>query len=169
MRRVLLAAALALTAAACATAPAPTPEPAPAPAPVEQPVPGEPAPWTPGPSDPAFAALPGWAEEDHLAALRGYAEGCGADSRAWSVCEAAKLLAATPGVTGENARLFFETRFRPEGGDETGLLTSYFAPEYEARAARDGWPAANAAFTSDASKASTPMFMTKLARASNWC
>ena len=139
MRRALLAVAFALTAAACATAPSPEPgAPPPASAPVEQTLtPGEPAPWTPGPSDPAFAALPGWAEEDHLAALRGYAEGCGADSRAWSVCEAARLLAATPGVTGENARLFFETRFRPEGGDETGLLTSYFAPEYEARAERD--------------------------------
>lgn len=139
MRRALLAVAFALTAAACATAPSPEPgAPPPASAPIEQTLtPGEPAPWTPGPSDPAFAALPGWAEEDHLAALRGYAEGCGADSHAWSVCEAARLLAATPGVTGENARLFFETRFRPEGGDETGLLTSYFAPEYEASAERD--------------------------------
>ncbi|WP_262423095.1 MltA domain-containing protein [Brevundimonas denitrificans] len=138
MRGVLLAAVLALTAAACATAPSPAPvtEPTPQPQPAP-PVPGEPAPWTPGPSDPAFAALPGWAEEDHLAALRGYAEGCDADSRAWGVCEAARLLAASPGVTGENARLFFETRFRPEGGDETGLLTAYFAPEYEARAVRD--------------------------------
>ena len=138
MRGVLLAAVLALTAAACATAPSPAPvtEPTPQPQPAP-PVPGEPAPWTPGPSDPAFAALPGWAEEDHLDALRGYAEGCDADSRAWGVCEAARLLAASPGVTGENARLFFETRFRPEGGDETGLLTAYFAPEYEARAVRD--------------------------------
>src|SRR5690606_26435712 len=82
-----------------------------------------------------FAALPGWDQEDHLEALRAYAEGCGADQRAWAVCEAARLLASTPGVTGENARLFFETRFRPEGGDEVGLLTSYFAPEYPARAA----------------------------------
>ena len=40
-------------------------------------------------------------------------------------------------MTGENARLFFETASAPEGGDETGLLTAYFAPEYEARAMRD--------------------------------
>ncbi|MFN4295322.1 MAG: MltA domain-containing protein [Brevundimonas sp.] len=134
MRGVLLAGSLALMAAACATGPSPAPQPQPQPAPQ---IPGQPAPWTPGPVDPAFAALPGWAGDDHLAALGGYAEGCGADSRAWSVCEAARLLVATPGVTRENARLFFETRFRPEGGDETGLLTAYFAPEYEARAVRD--------------------------------
>lgn len=133
MRAIALSAALALTAAACATAPAPSPTPAPAPTPA----PGELEPWTPAPAAPEFAALPGWDQEDHLDALKGYAEGCQADQQAWAVCEAAQILAATPGVTGENARLFFETRFRPEGGDETGLLTSYFAPEYAARAARD--------------------------------
>jgi membrane-bound lytic murein transglycosylase A len=84
--------------------------------------------------------LVGWQDEDHAAALKAYQAGCGrasggADQRA---CTAARAM----GPAGEvPARRFFETRFRvalvatPDGGP--GLLTSYFAPEYEARETPD--------------------------------
>lgn len=137
MLRRALSVALALAAAACVTAPAPQAPPPVVPPPAPAPIPGEPAPWTPGPADPAFAALPGWADEDHLAALRAYAEVCAAGRQAQAPCEEARALAARPDVAADNARLFFETRFRPEGGGETGLLTAYFAPEYPARSAPD--------------------------------
>lgn len=143
MRRLVLCVSLALTVSACATAPTPTPAPTPppepspaAPAPTP-PAPGGPEPWTPGPSDPAFAALPGWSREDHTAALLAYAQVCRADRRDPGPCEDARAMAARPDLSADSARLFLETRFRPEGGAETGLLTAYFAPEYPARSAPD--------------------------------
>ena len=37
-----------------------------------------------------------------------------------------------------SARAFLEASFRPERVGDRGLLTAYFAPEYEARAVREG-------------------------------
>lgn len=70
-------------------------------------------------------------------ALRAYAEVCGSDRQTAAACQEARTLAARPDLSAENARLFLESRFRPVGGDEAGLLTAYFAPEYPARSARD--------------------------------
>ena len=91
----------------------------------------------PGPQD-----LPGWDQEHHLEAFEAYVAGCGAarDPAAAGVCGRARALQATrPSPT--DARSFFETNFTvvqaatADGGP--GLLTSYFAPEYAARHARD--------------------------------
>ncbi len=122
--------------AACAPRVAEAPRPGPGPAPVPTPVPAPPAPRPPM-SDGSVAALPGWADEDHRAALVAWAAGChvhpGAPERA--VCAAAASLA--PVATDDLARAFFETRFTAvpattaDGGP--GLLTAYFAPEYPAR------------------------------------
>ncbi|MFO0286130.1 MAG: murein transglycosylase, partial [Brevundimonas sp.] len=119
--------------AACAPRVAEAPRPGPGPAPVPTPVPAPPAPRPPM-SDGSVAALPGWADEDHRAALVAWAAGChvhpGAPERA--VCAAAASLA--PVATDDLARAFFETRFTAvpattaDGGP--GLLTAYFAPEY---------------------------------------
>lgn len=127
---------LAACAPRVAEAPRPGPIPMPGPAPVPTPVPAPPAPRPPR-SDGSVAALPGWADEDHRAALVAYAAGCrvhtGAPERA--VCAAAASLA--PVATDDLARAFFETRFTAvpattaDGGP--GLLTAYFAPEYPAR------------------------------------
>ncbi|MFC0633692.1 MltA domain-containing protein [Brevundimonas balnearis] len=89
-------------------------------------------------ADGTVAALPGWAEEDHRAALRAYAATCrvapGPAERA--VCAAAADLA--PFADAARARAFFETRFTAVPAETAdgrpGLLTAYFAPEYPARA-----------------------------------
>ena len=122
MRLVALAAAC-LTLAACAT-------PAPVPAPPDIPMPPTPPPPVgPGVSP---ASLPGWAEEDHLAALETWAETChvARDAAYQTACQAARVLPAGDTVA---ARTFLETFFVVERGEAEGLLTAYFAPEYEAR------------------------------------
>lgn len=122
MRLVALAAAC-LTLAACAT-------PAPVPAPLDIPMPPTPPPPVgPGVSP---ASLPGWAEEDHLAALETWAETChvARDAAYQTACQAARVLPAGDTVA---ARTFLETFFVVERGEAEGLLTAYFAPEYEAR------------------------------------
>ncbi|MDB5452792.1 MAG: transglycosylase [Caulobacteraceae bacterium] len=148
--RLGLAALLAASLAACAapgpkypTAPPPRNAPRPPP---RLPIPPPPVPPdarpTPAPAPPPtsdvlrLSALPGWAEEDHLAALRAYQAGCGAEASAARVCREARSLV---GVDDAAARRFLESRFRLEPvGQDLGLLTAYFAPEYEARSTPDG-------------------------------
>lgn len=135
----------ALLAAACSTAPmTPTgpvaPEPS-GPRPyVPSPTPDAPR---PAPADALSpAVLPGWNDEDHLAAFRVYVDGCGAarDTAGRAVCARARAMAG-PALTPSDARAFFEAGFSavpartPDG--TPGLLTSYFAPEYPARRAAD--------------------------------
>lgn len=89
----------------------------------------------------SFASLVGWAEEDHVAALDAFRASCGVakDPAMARVCG----LARNANVRDEpGARAFLEANFRVEpvrqkdGGDE-GLLTAYFAPQYEARMSRN--------------------------------
>lgn len=126
--------ALLLLAAACASTPRGTPGPAPGP----QPGPRPPA---PAPVDGlSLAALPGWGEEDHLAALAAYAAGCAPARVVAPTCGDARAL-LNRGATPSDARAFLESRFvaqevRADDGGR-GLLTAYFAPEYPARRAPD--------------------------------
>ncbi|MFN3669667.1 MAG: MltA domain-containing protein [Brevundimonas sp.] len=127
---------LVLALAACATAPAegPAMPPAPTPAPdgpVAPPVPSTGA---------SPATLPGWNDEDHLAAFEAWADGCRAarDAASRTQCDRALLLKQTSKpVTPSAARAFLESGFTvvaaetPDG--RPGMLTAYFAPEYEAR------------------------------------
>ncbi|GAA0641334.1 MltA domain-containing protein [Brevundimonas lenta] len=137
---------LLLTLAACATGrkaepPVETPAPIPAPA-TPAPVPAEPAPSpSPEPMAVSPATLPGWEREDHLAAFRAWTAGCRAarTPAGRDLCARARAMGE---VTPSEARAFFETGFAVvpartnDGGP--GLLTSYFAPEYQARRSRDG-------------------------------
>ena len=84
----------------------------------------------------AVVDLPGWADEDHLAALVAFQRGCGLDPEPdfASACAAGRALKSPDELT---AKRFFETRFRAELVGEDGVLTGYFAPEYEARAEPD--------------------------------
>lgn len=142
VRPIAAAALAALSLAACVTRPAPAPTPGAVPTP-------SPAPSVPTPSRPPLpvgaspASLPGWSDEDHLAAFEAYVAGCGAarDAAPRSTCERAQALADRR-ITPTDARLFFEANFfvsPAETSDgEPGLLTSYFAPEYAARHRPDG-------------------------------
>ena len=84
-----------------------------------------------------FAELPGWAGEDHAAALQAFESGCGAahEPNLRAACQRAR--SAGP-LDEPSARKFLETNFRPQRVGDRGLLTAYFAPEYEARAKRGG-------------------------------
>lgn len=140
-RKTLAAAALAcMSLAACVTRPAPLPTPSPAPGPA-QPSRSGPSPFPDAPPTPVGAspaALPGWSEEDHLAAFQAYVAGCGAarDPAARSTCGQARTMAGRR-ISPSDARRFFEERFFVSPAETNdgrpGLLTSYFAPEYAAR------------------------------------
>ncbi len=154
MRRIRLA-AIALAAVflhGCASTPAPaTKAPAPPAAPAAaasphaaHPAAAPPVAESPPPGSPqppilrggAFflrpADLPGWATEDHAAALVAYQSGCGLSREVASqqTCNTARLMGAADEAA---ARRFFETNFRVEPLSGTGLLTAYFSPQYEAR------------------------------------
>ena len=131
--------------AACSTgpmSPAPvTPLPGSGPSPGQTgPTPYEPT--VPGANSPA--SLPGWGDEDHLAAFNAYLEGCGVVRDAAGARQCARALEIrrlSKPVTPAMARAFFEAGFtvvaaRTADG-APGLLTSYFAPEYPARHVRD--------------------------------
>ena len=149
---------VALLVAACAGGPAPTPTLAslPAPAPSRPaprppfgglaPKPGveevAPLPLAPVPAARAgsVSLLPGWDHEDHAAALDMFRASCGVQRDvSWhEVCLRARDLGAQDEVI---SKAFWETNFRviqvgAAGAD--GLLTGYFAPEYPARASRQG-------------------------------
>ena len=129
---------LALTLAACATAPVPSPTPPVTGPSVPSPTPG-PAP-APAPEGLSPATLPGWNDEDHLAAFEAWAVGCtvarDADSRT-QCARAMHIKQTSKPVTPSMARAFFESGFTvvaartADGGP--GLLTSYFAPDFAAR------------------------------------
>ena len=108
-RLAAVLAGLALTLAACATAP--TGAPGPAPAPPAEPAPPPAAPPAAGISP---ASLPGWNEEDHLAAFEAWTQGCGVarDPSSQTQCERARELQRTSRpVTPSLARAYFETGF----------------------------------------------------------
>ncbi len=127
MRLRFTGALLALALTACATPKTSGPLVTPSLPPVTPPVT---TPATP-PSAVAFANLPGWDSEDHLAALEAWRATCrvARDPVARQVCDRAKALGKTDDA---GARQFLETSFRPEPLGESGLLTAYFAPVYEA-------------------------------------
>jgi len=136
MLRHGFAAAFALLAlAACTTTPVkPTgpavPGPGPAPPPITRP--GTPT----GPSAAlSFSDLVGWSQEDHLGALDAFRQGCGVakNPALGEICRRAR---AEPATSDDEARRFLEANFQPEAVPGQGLLTAYFAPEYEARMSR---------------------------------
>ena len=110
-------------------------------APIKPPGPVTPGPvvTTPTPSKPSntvsFADLTGWVQEDHLGALDAFRQGCGVakDPATASVCRKARDERV---VDDAEARRFIEAHFRPEAIPGQGVLTAYFAPEYEARMSR---------------------------------
>jgi len=136
LRLLTLSAGLfaALTLAGCVSAPMPVRPPS-GPTPSSQP-PAE-APPAAVPITPAsnLPGLPGWATEDHVAALEAFRAGCGVskDAAMLALCGRARALR---GFDDGEARAFLENNFRAEPVGGEGLLTAYFAPQYEARTRR---------------------------------
>jgi membrane-bound lytic murein transglycosylase A len=132
--------AAALLLAACAERAAgprpivgPPPPLARAPAPRLAPLPPVSAPAAPTAQAPvAFAQLPGWAGEDHRAALEAVRADCASGKAVDSagVCLRLSWL-DHPGEA--EAREFLERNFRPVALGEPGVLTGYFTPIYDAR------------------------------------
>lgn len=86
------------------------------------------------------AALVGWASEDHVSAFDAWLAGCGVARSPGSTLQchrAREIQRVSRPVTPDQARIFFETGFRvvqaQTADGSPGLLTAYFAPEYEAR------------------------------------
>ncbi len=84
----------------------------------------------------SLANLPGWADEDHTAALEAFRRGCHAATSPLmrTLCDRAAELGHADDLA---ARIFFETNFRPVILSGPGLLTGYFSPEYPARSTPD--------------------------------
>ncbi|HXV01816.1 MAG TPA: MltA domain-containing protein [Caulobacteraceae bacterium] len=84
-----------------------------------------------------LADLPGWAQEDHVAALRAVQGACGVGhaSELAGVCEEA---AALDWLDEAGARAFLEGHFRAVPAGSDGRLTAYFMPVYEASPVRFG-------------------------------
>jgi membrane-bound lytic murein transglycosylase A len=134
-RAALAAGLLSLLAlAGCAPERLETPRYSPPPAPSAAPRPSAPAQAGPGVS--SLSNLPGWAEEDHAAALAVFQASCNVASAPdmRGVCLRARALGPADEKT---ARAFFERSFRPVILPGPGLLTGYFAPEYPARSVPD--------------------------------
>ncbi|WP_369058037.1 MltA domain-containing protein [Caulobacter sp. 73W] len=131
------AALAALILAACATRtppPAETPEAPPVPErPTEQP-PERP---TPRPLVHVLRDLPGWADEDHLAAFEAVKTGC-QSARDASLAEVCRKARHAGNLDPTEARTWLENHFVARSLGEEGTLTAYFAPVYEARFSRRG-------------------------------
>jgi membrane-bound lytic murein transglycosylase A len=82
----------------------------------------------------ALSALPGWAEEDHRTAYELFRRGCSRTPGLAAACSSAQSSGA---LSPAAAKAWWEARFvaqliQPDTGNR-GLLTGYFAPEYQAR------------------------------------
>ncbi len=139
MRLGLALAAAALALAACTTTPAPPP-PAVTPPPVGQPPAIPEPPPAPYVTRGDFRGPPGWESDDHAEALRAFAIGCGGakDQALQTICRRARALSAQVLYDRALSRDFLESNFQARELSGDGLLTPYFAPEYEARTSRQG-------------------------------
>ncbi len=83
-----------------------------------------------------FSDLPGWPQEDHSAAFKVFRQTCqaGRAPAMLAVCRRAQTMVDPDEA---HARAFFEDNFDPERLNGEGLLTAYFAPEYEGRSVPD--------------------------------
>lgn len=88
----------------------------------------------------AFSELPGWDDDDHLAAWKAFVTSCPVVLKAKArrgpealigACEAALAAVQTGKQTRAGAKAFFESRFRPHAVDHdgaAGMLTGYYEP-----------------------------------------
>lgn len=79
-----------------------------------------------------FHNLPGWADDDHRAAFVAFRSTCGA-ARAPELSEVCRRARSVGELDEGQAQAFFEANFTAEMVAPPGVLTAYFAPEYDAR------------------------------------
>lgn len=118
----------AMSLAACATV---TPSPVASTGPVEAKPPA-----APPPRELAFQDLPGWNDDDHGAAFAAFRANCNV-SRDAALAEVCRRAQAAGPLDDAHARAFFESNFRVSQVGQDGVLTAYFAPEYDARSKPD--------------------------------
>ncbi|MGH6866254.1 MAG: murein transglycosylase A [Methyloceanibacter sp.] len=85
----------------------------------------------------SFAALDGWAEDDHAAAFRAFVRSC---RKAGATDPAGAVAMALGSVTRETARVFFESHFTLHAIDtagEPGFVTGYYEPEVQGAREQD--------------------------------
>ncbi len=91
-----------------------------------------------------FAALAGWAEDDHAAALAAFRATCDLIDAARADWRPVCALAREAGATAGGARAFFERLFRPVLiGEPPALFTGYYEPVLDGalrRTSRFAWP-----------------------------
>lgn len=133
--RSLGAVAAAMVLAACATA-TPKPNLATDARPSAVPASGPAARPSDAPPIADVRSLRGWHDDNHIAAFTAFRNTCGAsrDAATVEVCRRARSLNL---LTDAQAQAFFETNFRAEPVGPEGVLTAYFAPEYQARSMPD--------------------------------
>jgi len=98
-----------------------------------------------------FADLPGWKNDDHLAAFKAFLDSCGkvikgggesdAKSTPARLARACRAARAVKAPTRAAARAFFETHFVPHRvvhNGESGFLTGYYEPVLEGSRQRQG-------------------------------
>ena len=95
-----------------------------------------PEPQRPEPAVVELRELPGWAEEDHVAAFEAWRANCTV-RRLPGIAAACRDAMAVDLLDADGARTFFESRFLAQPLPGEGVLTGYFAPVYEARRAPD--------------------------------
>lgn len=122
-----------------------SPPPATAPAALTAPVTPQLATPQPATLEPAtFADLPGWQQDDHLAALKTFVKSCdkvikgipgaSGDTTSAAMTEVCRAAMALKAPTKASAKAFFEARFVPNRivhEDSCGLLTGYYEPVLE--------------------------------------
>ena len=84
-----------------------------------------------------FADLEGWAQDDHAAAFAAFVSNC-AVAREMALAIVCQRATVAGRLDEPGARRFLEANFRPERLPDTGLLTAYYTPVYEARSRSGG-------------------------------
>ncbi|HEX3700404.1 MAG TPA: MltA domain-containing protein [Phenylobacterium sp.] len=92
---------------------------------------------TPPQPAPTFSELPGWTAEDHAAAFLAFRQVCGVATQP-AMAQACRAARAAPPLPEPAARQFFESAFTLDPAVGQGVLTAYFAPEYQARRRAEG-------------------------------
>ncbi|MGH7009204.1 MAG: transglycosylase, partial [Caulobacteraceae bacterium] len=84
-----------------------------------------------------LSSLPGWGQDDHLAAFEALLRGCAKSGgpQMERICAEASTLS---GPDDQAARTFLEANFRAVAIPGDGLLTAYFSPVYQARRSPEG-------------------------------